>query len=107
MRHRVIGASAPEQRQEQWQPLFDERLPGEIADRLARVALLGDRKRRREREIGILGLLGKFVMLQMVRAVARKVGSNGDCAQPLSDPFIDRLFAVKSAMGGLVHQYCK
>src|SRR5437899_10875100 len=107
MRHRVIGASAPEQRQEQRQSLLYKSLAGEIADRVVSIAFLGDRKRRRERQIGILGLLGKLVMLQMIRPVAREVGADRDRAQPLSDPLIDRLVAVKSAMRGLMHQYGK
>src|ERR1700694_4764403 len=104
MRHRVIAASAPKQRQEQWQALFYKRLAGKIADRLAGVALFGDGKRRRQREIGILGLLGKFVMLQMIRAVARKIGADRHRAQPLPDQLIDRLIAVKYAVGGLMPQ---
>ena len=54
--------------------------PAEITDRLAMKALPGDRKRRRQRQIGILGLLGEFVMLQMIRPVARKVGADRDRA---------------------------
>ena len=55
---RVVGALAPEQRQQQRQPLIDKSLSGEIADRLASETVLGDRERRRQRQIGILGLLG-------------------------------------------------
>ena len=99
-----MGVVAPEQRQEQRQPLFYKSLAGEIADHFARVAFLGDRKRRREREIGILGLLGKFVMLQMIRSVAGEIGADRDRAQPLSDPFIDRPVGVQPAMRGFMHQ---
>src|SRR5258708_38356508 len=97
MRHRVIGAAAPEQRQEQRQPLLYKSLSGEIADRLASIAFLGDRKRRRERQIGILRLLGKLVMLQMIRPVAREAGADWYRARPFSDPFIELLVAVNSA----------
>ena len=55
---------------EQRQALLDESLAGEIADRLACVAVFRDRKRRRRREIGIFRLLGEFVMRQVIGAVA-------------------------------------
>src|SRR3954466_8802371 len=98
MRQRVFRASASEQRQEQRQPLLDTWRSGKIAHRLATVALLGDRKGRRQREIGILGLVGKLVMLQVIGPVAGKVGADRDRTQPLPDPFIDRLVAVNSTM---------
>src|SRR3954470_21521439 len=100
MRQRVFRASAPEQRQEQRQPLLDKCLSGKIAHRLSTVALLGDRKRRRKREIGILGLLGKLVMLQVIRTVAGKVGADRERTEPLPGPFIDRLVAVNSTLSG-------
>jgi hypothetical protein len=104
MRHRFVRSFAPEQRQEQRQPLFYKSLPGEITDRLAGIALFGDRERRRERQIGILGLLGEFMMLQMIGAVAGEIGPDRHSADPLSDPLVDRLVAVQSAMRGLMHQ---
>src|ERR1700738_4188643 len=104
MRHRFVHSFAPEQRQEQRQPLFYKSLPGEIADRLAGIALFADRKRRRQRQIGILGLLGEFMMLQMIGAVAGEIGPDWHRADPLSYPLVDGLVAVKSAMRGLMHQ---
>ena len=87
--------AALEQRQEQRQPLLHEGLAGEVADRLAGEALLGDRKRRRQREVGIFRLLGEFVMLQMVGAVAGEIRADRHRAQPLPDPFVDRLVGVR------------
>src|SRR6202142_4672050 len=104
MRDLIVGLAAAEQREKQRQPLPHERLPGEVADRLAAVTLLGDRKWRREREIGIFRLLRESVMLQMIGPVTCEVGAHRDGAQPLSYPLIDRLVGMQPAMGGFMHQ---
>ena len=104
VRIRVVGRTSLEQRQKQRQSLFHESLAGEVADRLAGKTFLGDRKRRGQRQIRILRLLRKSMMLQVVGAVAGKIGPNRHCAQPLPDPFVDRLVRMQAAVRGLVHQ---
>ena len=79
-------------------------LPGDIAQEFAAIAQPGDRKRRRQHQIGIVLLLRARVMLQMIAAIGAGLGEDRIGAEPLAQRQIDLLVRRQAAMRAVMHQ---
>ena len=79
-------------------------LPGDIAQELAAIAHLRDRKRRRQHQIRIVFLLGAGVMLQMIAAIGAGLGKNRIGAEPLAQRQIGLLVGRQTSMRAVMHQ---
>src|SRR6478609_9485348 len=73
-------------------------LPGDVANELAAIAQLGDRKRRRQHQIRIILLLCARMMLQVVASIAARLGKERIGAEPLAQGQIGLLVRGQAAM---------
>lgn len=79
-------------------------LAGEVAAHLAPQAVAGDRKRRRQHQIGVVGLLGEAVVFQVIGAIELQIGAHRPGAEPLAGELVPAPGAEQQAMGGIMHQ---
>src|SRR6185295_11679033 len=78
-----------------------------VAPELPAIARPGDRERRREDQIGIVGLLRARMMLQMIAAIGAGLGEDRIGAEPLAQRHVQLLVVGKAAMGAVMHQDSK
>ena len=79
-------------------------LAGDIAPEFAAIAQPGDRKRRRQDQIGIVVLLRARMMLQMIAAIGAGLGEDRIGAEPLAQRQVDLLVRRQAAMRAVMHQ---
>src|SRR3546814_11404162 len=78
--------------------LFRSGLAGQVAQHLAAQAGARRGKELRQRQVGILGLLREFVMLQVVGAIGDQVRADCRAGQPLAEEIVDFAVRVERAM---------
>ncbi len=71
-----------------------------LRHRLARVV----GKRVRQRQVWVFGLLGEFMMLEMIGAIGDQVRSDRGARQPLAKEIVEFAVQMQRAVRGIVHQ---
>ena len=84
--------------------LLEKRLAGQVAQHLAAQTGAGGRKGLGQRQVGVFGLLGKFVVLEMVGAIGDQVRANRRTGQPLAEEIVRFAHRMQQPVGGVVHQ---
>ena len=84
--------------------LLEEGLPGQVADHLAPQAGARRRKRLRQRQVGVLGLLGELMVLEVVGAIGEQVRSGRGAGQPLTKEIVHLALRVEQSVRRFVHQ---
>ena len=85
-------------------PLFEERLPGQVADELAAQAVTAGWKRRRQGQVGVFGLLREFVVRQMIGAIGEQVATRCSTRRPLPQPVVGFAIGVQQPVRAVMHQ---
>lgn len=85
-------------------PLFEEGLAGQVAQDLAAQGGAGDREGGGKDQVGVLGLLGVFMMGEMIRPVGGERGADGDGAQPVAEKVVQPSVRRQAAVRRLMHQ---
>ena len=80
--------------------LLEKSLPGQVADDFAAQRGGGDWKRRRQRQVGVVGLLHEAVVLQMVGPIHPQLVTT----QPARHGVINAAARVQQTMRRLMHQ---